>query len=54
MSAGGRVASFSALLVAIFALAVMGGRALDPAPEAAAPGHHAMPAAPESAPAVTP
>jgi hypothetical protein len=44
MSAGARVASFGALLVAIFALAVVGGRVLDPASEAAAPDHHAMPA----------
>jgi hypothetical protein len=42
MSAGARVASFGALLVAIFALAVAGGRALDPATEAAVSGHHAM------------
>ena len=44
MSAGTRVASFGALLVAIFALAVAGGSALDPATEAAEPGHHAAPA----------
>ena len=35
MSAGARVASFVALLVAIFALAALAGRALDPATEAA-------------------
>lgn len=48
MSAGARVASFGALLVAIAALAALGGRALDPATEAAdrADGaHHAAPAA---------
>lgn len=45
MSAGARVASFGALLVAIFALAIAGGRALDPATEAAEPGHHAAPGA---------
>ena len=44
MSAGARVASFGALLVAIFALAVLGGRALDPATEAAEPTPHATPA----------
>lgn len=44
MSAGARVASFGALLVAIFALAALAGRALDPATEAAEPAdvaHHA-------------
>jgi len=45
MSAGARVASFGALLVAIFALAIIGGRALDPATEAAEAGHHAAPGA---------
>ena len=43
MSAGVRVASFGALLVAIFALAVLGGRALDPATEAAGNADGAMP-----------
>ncbi len=38
MSAGARVASFGALLVAIFALAIVAGRALDPATEAAGSG----------------
>ncbi len=41
MSAGARVASFGALLVAIFALAVLAGRALDPATEAAGSADHA-------------
>jgi hypothetical protein len=41
MSAGARVGSFGALLVALFALALVGGRALDPATEAAPPDHHA-------------
>jgi len=42
MSAGARIASFGALLVAIFALAALAGRALDPASEAAEStgGHH--------------
>ena len=44
MSAGTRVAAFGALLVAIFALAIAGGSALDPATKAAEPGHHAAPA----------
>jgi hypothetical protein len=43
MSAGVRVASFGALLLAIFALALVGGRALDPATEAAEPESHATP-----------
>ena len=41
MRAGVRVGSFGALLVAIFALAVLAGRALDPATEAAGSGDHA-------------
>ena len=41
MSAGARVGSFGALLVAIFALAVLAGRALDPATEAAGSADHA-------------
>ena len=45
MSAGARVACFGALLVAIFALAVLAGRALDPATEAAGKADHATPAA---------
>jgi len=49
MSAGTRVASFGALLVAIFALAIAGGSALDPATEAAEPGHHAAPAPADTA-----
>ena len=49
MSAGTRVASFGVLLVAIFALAVAGGSALDPATEAAEPGHHAAPAPADTA-----
>jgi len=44
MSAGARVASFGALLVAIFALAVLAGRALDPASEAADGAGHTAPA----------
>lgn len=44
MSAGARVASFGALLVAVFALAVLAGRALDPATEAAGSADHAAPA----------
>ena len=56
MSTGARVASFGALLVAIFALAVLAGRALDPVTEAADSAEHAAPAhgggdAHESAPA---
>jgi hypothetical protein len=44
MSAGARVASFGALLVAIFALAVLAGRALDPATDAAgSDADHAAP-----------
>ncbi len=43
MSAGARVASFGALLVAIFALAVLAGRALDPATDAAGAADHAAP-----------
>ncbi len=54
MSAGTRVASFGALLLTIFALAVVGGRALDPATEAAEPAQHAAehanPAGAEDAP----
>ena len=38
MRAGARVAAFGALLVAIFALAVLAGRALDPATDAAGSG----------------
>lgn len=48
MSGGARVASFGALLVAIFVLAALAGRTLDPATEAAEPAddaHHAAPAA---------
>ena len=41
MSAGARVGAFGALLVAIFALAVLAGRALDPATEAAGSADHA-------------
>jgi len=41
MSAGARVASFGALLVAIFALAALAGSALDPATEAVGDGHDA-------------
>ena len=41
MSPGARVGSFGALLVAIFALAVLAGRALDPASEAAESADHA-------------
>ena len=40
MSAGARVAGFGALLVAIFALAALAGRALDPATEAAGKADH--------------
>ena len=40
MSAGARVGSFGALLVAIFALAVLAGRALDPATDAAGSADH--------------
>ncbi|MEA2143909.1 MAG: hypothetical protein QOI64_2339 [Solirubrobacteraceae bacterium] len=43
MSAGARVASFGALLVALFALAVLAGRTLDPATEAAVPAGHGAP-----------
>ncbi|MDP1847562.1 MAG: hypothetical protein Q8K79_07210 [Solirubrobacteraceae bacterium] len=43
MSAGARVTSFGALLVAIFALAVLAGRALDPATDAAGSEDHAAP-----------
>lgn len=52
MSAGVRVACFGALLVAIFAVAALSGRALEPATEASEPadgGHHAAPAAPGGA-----
>jgi hypothetical protein len=45
MSVGARVASFSALLVAIFALAVLAGRELEPATEAAGSADHAESAA---------
>jgi len=41
MNAGARVASFGALLVAIFALAMLAGRALNPATEDAAGAGHA-------------
>jgi hypothetical protein len=41
MSAGARVGAFGALLIAIFALAVLAGRALDPATEAAGSADHA-------------
>ncbi len=41
MSAGARVAAFGALLVAIFALAAVAGRALDPARTADEPAHDA-------------
>lgn len=41
MSASARVGSFGALLVAIFALAVLAGRALDPDTEAAGSADHA-------------
>ena len=52
MSAGARVASFGALLVAIFALALLAGRAVDPATDAAGSPDHAAPgAAHEAAPA---
>ncbi len=53
MSAGARVASFGALLVAIFALAALAGRTLDPATEsteAAQPSHGAHDAARPAAP----
>ena len=49
MNAGARVASFGALLIAIFALAALAGRALDPATEAAEPANHAAAAAAGSA-----
>jgi len=41
MTAGVRVAAFAALLAAIFALAVLAGRVLDPATDAEAPAHGA-------------
>ena len=44
MSTGARVGSFGTLLVAIFALALLAGRALDPATEAAGSADHAAPA----------
>ena len=50
MSGGARVASFGALLAAIFALALVGGRALDPATQAAEPAEHAAPAGAADAP----
>jgi hypothetical protein len=53
MSAGARVGSFGALLVAIFALAVLAGRALDPATEAAGSADHAASGAGEHAAAGT-
>ena len=44
MRARARVASFGALLVAIFALAALAGRAIDPPADAEAPAHDAAPA----------
>jgi hypothetical protein len=41
MTAGVRVAAFAALLAAIFALAALAGRVLDPAADAGAPAHGA-------------
>jgi hypothetical protein len=41
MTGGVRVAAFAALLAAVFALAALAGRALDPAADAGAPAHGA-------------
>ena len=44
MSPGARVAAFGVLLVAIFAVAALAGRAIDPPADADAPAHDAAPA----------
>jgi hypothetical protein len=49
MTAGVRVAAFAALLAAIFALAALAGRVLDPAADAGEPTHDAHHAAPAPA-----